>query len=63
MNLTDYISTREPSIEAFVRKANVGRSTIRRLMAGRPATLRVAKAVSNATGGLVPVIQLLEGAA
>lgn len=61
MNLSAYIRTNEASIEAFIRKVPVGRSTVRRLIAGRPATLRVAKEVSKATGGAVSVMTLLEG--
>lgn len=61
MKLSAYIEEHEPSIEAFIRKVKVGRSTVRRLIAGRPATLRVAKEVSKATNGAVSIMTLLEG--
>lgn len=61
MTLNDYIEQHEPSKAAFIRKVGIGRTTMRGLLAGRPATLRVARAVSEATGGLVSVMTLLEG--
>jgi hypothetical protein len=62
MTLNDYVKKYEPSVEAFTRKVGVGRTTMWRLLAGRPASLRVAKAVSAASGGRVTVMALLEGA-
>ena len=63
VRLETYIVRSEESIESFSRKAGVGRSTVARLLRGRPATLRVAQAVSKATDGQVSVMTLLEGRA
>lgn len=59
MELREYLKDR--SVREFAQKCGVSHETLYKAMAGIPVSWRTAKAISEATGGVVDPVPLADG--